>query len=98
LAAKLFVKIPNPPYNVTNVVCDDLDQQKEILQANSGHTFPMYSIAESIATHVRDSVHYLYEEEIMKLNLDGDGDGDGDGDNNHEKDYGMAKNDLLPFH
>jgi hypothetical protein len=96
LAAKLFVKMPNPPYNVTNVVCEDLDQQKEILQAKSGHTFSMYSIAESIATHVRDSVQYLYEEEIMELNLDGDG--DGDGDNNHEKDDGIAKNDVLPFH
>ena len=61
LAAKLFVKMPNPPYNnVTNVVSD----------GNNGHTFPLYSIEESIARNVRDSVQYLHEEEIVELNLD----------------------------
>ena len=60
--------MPNyPPYNnVTNVVSD----------GNNGYTFPMYSIEESIARHVRDSVQYLYEEEIVQMNLDGDGHGD----------------------
>ena len=71
LAAKLFVKMPNyPPYNynvTTNVVVSD---------GNNGHTFPMYSIEESIARNVRDSVQYLHEEEIVELNLDEDGDGD----------------------
>jgi len=55
LAAKLFVKMPNPPYNnVTNVVSD-----------GNGHTFPMHSIEESIARNVRDSAQYLHEEEII---------------------------------
>ena len=59
--------MPNPPYNnVTNVVSD----------GNNGHTFPLYSIEESIARNVRDSVQYLHEEEIVDLNLDEDGDGD----------------------
>jgi hypothetical protein len=73
LAAKLFVKMPNPPYNnnVTNVVDSD---------GNNGHTFPMYSIEESIARNVRDSAQYLHEEEIVQLNLDEDGD---DGDNHY---------------
>ncbi|OEU08000.1 hypothetical protein FRACYDRAFT_250220 [Fragilariopsis cylindrus CCMP1102] len=69
LGSKLFVKMPNyPPYNnnVTNVVSD----------GNNGHTFPMYSIEESIARNVRDSTQYLHEEEIVYLNLDEDGDGD----------------------
>ena len=62
--------MPNPPYNynVTNVVSD----------GNNGPTFPLYSIEESIARNVRDSVQYVHEEEIVQLNLDEDGDGDGD--------------------
>lgn len=67
LAAKLSVKMPNPPYNkVTNVVSD----------GNNGYTFPMYSIEEAIARNVRDSAQYLHEEEMVYLNLDEDGDGD----------------------
>ena len=57
MAAKLFVKMPNPPYNnVTNVVDSD---------GNNGHTFPLYSIEESIARNVRDSAQYLHEEELV---------------------------------
>ena len=68
LAAKFFVKMPNYPpynYNVTNVVDSD---------GNNDPTFPLYSIEESIARNVRDSIQYLHEEEIVELNLDEDGD------------------------
>jgi hypothetical protein len=95
LAAKLFVKMPKPPYNVTNVVSDEENQQEEEVQANNGHTFPMYSIAESYARNIRDTVQYVHEEEIPELNLDGDG---SDGDNHDEKNNGVAANDVLPFH
>ena len=79
LAAKLFVKMPNYPpynYNVTNVVSD----------SNNGPTFPMYSIEESIARNVRDSVQYVHEEEIVQLNLDKDGDDDDDDNHDGEND------------
>ena len=74
--------MPNPPAynNVTNVVVSD---------GNNGHTFPMYSIEESIARNVRDSAQYLHEEEIVELNLDEDG----DGDNHYGENDGVVVND-----